>query len=136
MRSLCAASPCLYPGIAQRSPGQIDPAPTASRFAGRHLGISTVRGVIEKTEGTVVHDPQDATKKPIAVSIDAASVNTRVDMRDKDLRRQNFLDVAEYSMIIFKSKRAEIEGEGKMKITADLTIQGVSKEVALEVQGQ
>ncbi|MBV9624766.1 MAG: YceI family protein [Acidobacteria bacterium] len=38
-------------------------------------------------------------------------------------------------MIIFKSKRAEIDGEGKMKITADLTIQGVSKEVALEVQG-
>lgn len=114
---------------------QIDPAHTASQFAVRHLGISTVRGVFEKTGGSVEYDPQAPAKTQIDVSIDAASVNTRVDMRDKDLRSPNFLDVAKYPTITFKSKRTEMGGSGKLKIIGDLTIHGVTKEVALDVEG-
>ena len=114
---------------------QIDPAHTASEFAVRHMGISTVRGVFEKTGGTVEYDPQAPTKTQVEVMIDAATVNTRVDMRDKDLRSANFLDVARYPTITFKSKRTEVEGTGKLKITGDLTIHGVTKEVTLDVTG-
>jgi polyisoprenoid-binding protein YceI len=114
---------------------QIDPAHTASEFAVRHMGISTVRGVFEKTGGTVEYDPQAPTKTQVEVMIDAATVNTRVDMRDKDLRSANFLDVARYPTITFKSKRTEVEGTGKLKITGALTIHGVTKEVTLDVAG-
>jgi polyisoprenoid-binding protein YceI len=114
---------------------QIDPAHTTSQFSVRHLGISTVRGVFEKTSGTVVFDPSDPTKTQIDASIDATTVNTRVQMRDNDLRSPNFFDVAKYSVITFKSKRTEVEGPGKLKITGDLTIHGTTKEVVLEVEG-
>jgi polyisoprenoid-binding protein YceI len=56
-------------------------------------------------------------------------------MRDNDLRSPNFFEVAKYPVLIFKSKRVEVEGTGKLKVTSDLTIHGVTKEVILDVEG-
>jgi len=58
-----------------------------------------------------------------------------VQMRDKDLRSPNFLDVQKYPTITFHSKQAKTAGDGKMQITGDLTIHGVTKEVVLDVDG-
>jgi polyisoprenoid-binding protein YceI len=69
------------------------------------------------------------------VTIDANSIDTRVEARDKDLRSPRFFDVEKYPTITFKSKHAEAAGKGKMKITGDLTIKGVTKEVVLDVDG-
>jgi len=71
----------------------------------------------------------------VHVSIDAASVDTRVEMRDKDLRSDHFLDVEKYPTITFKSKKVETPAAGKLKITGDLTVHGVTKEVVLDVDG-
>lgn len=124
--SLCAAEIQTW---------QIDPNHTASQFSVRHLGISTVRGQFMKTTGTIAYDAADPSKTQIDVSIDAASVDTRVQMRDNDLRSPHFFDVAKYPTITFKSKRTETAGSGKLKITGDLTIHGVTKEVVLDVDG-
>jgi polyisoprenoid-binding protein YceI len=123
------------PLLAESNTWEIDPNHTASQFSIRHLGISTVRGLFEKTSGTVTYDPADPKKTTIDVSIDAATVNTRVERRDNDLRSPNFFDVAKYPTITFKSKRTEAAGSGKLKITGDLTIHGVTKEVVLDVEG-
>lgn len=120
---------------AQVETWQIDPAHSAAQFAVRHFGISTVRGVFTKTGGTVQYDPADPAKTVINVTIDAASVDTRVQARDNDLRSANFLDVAKYPALTFKSKRVEPEGKGKLKVTGELTIHGVTKEVVLQVEG-
>lgn len=122
--SLCAAETQTW---------QIDPNHTAAQFSVRHLGISTVRGVFEKTAGTVNFDPTDPSKTSIDATIDANSVNTRVQMRDNDLRSPHFLEVAKYPTITFKSTRAESDGSGKLKVTGDLTIHGVTKQVVLDV---
>jgi len=114
---------------------QIDPNHTASQFSVRHLGISTVRGQFMKTTGTVTYDPTDPSKTQIDVSIDAASVDTRVQMRDNDLRSAHFLEVEKYPTITFKSKKTETAGQGKLKVTGDLTIHGVTKEAVLDVDG-
>lgn len=114
---------------------QIDPNHSSSQFAVSHLGIATVRGVFEKTTGTVIYDPGDPAKTQIDATLDATTVNTRIEMRDKDLRSPNFLDAAKYPTITFKSKKTEVAGEGKLKITGDLTIHGVTKEVVLDVDG-
>lgn len=114
---------------------QIDPVHSSSQFSVSHLGIATVRGVFEKTTGTVTYDPSDPTKTQIDATLDATTVNTRIEMRDKDLRSPNFLDVAKYPTITFKSKKTEVAGAGKLKITGDLTIHGVTKEVLLDVEG-
>ncbi len=120
---------------AQVETWQIDPAHTASQFAARHLGISTVRGAFTKTTGTVQYDAADLSKTSIDVTIDATSLNTRVEMRDNDLRSDKFFDVQKFPTITFKSKRAEAAGKGKLKVTGDLTIHGVTKEVVLDVDG-
>ena len=60
------------------------------------MGISTVRGAFTKVSGSVQYDPADPKKTTIDATIDASSVDTRVEMRDKDLRSPNFFDVAKY----------------------------------------
>lgn len=132
---LLALIGCASLCVAETQTWQIDPAHTSSQFSVRHLGISTVRGVFQKTTGTVTWDPADPTKTQIDATIDANSVDTRVQMRDNDLRSAHFFDVAKYPTITFKSKHAEVAGAGKLKVTGDLTIHGVTKEVVLDVDG-
>lgn len=121
--------------LAQVETWKIDPNHSATQFAVRHLGISTVRGEFKKVSGGTSYDPADPSKTSLEATIDATTVDTRVEMRDKDLRSPNFLDVEKYPTITFKSKRAESAGAGRLKITGDLTIHGVTKEVVLEVDG-
>jgi len=119
--------------LAEPQTWQIDPNHTAAQFSVKHLGISTVRGQFEKASGTVSFDPSDPTKASIEATIDASTVNTRVQMRDNDLRSPHFFEVEKYPTITFKSTRAESAGTGKLKVTGDLTIHGVTKQVVLDV---
>jgi polyisoprenoid-binding protein YceI len=114
---------------------KIDGNHTAAQFAVKHMGISTVRGAFTKVSGTVDYDAQDVSKSMIDVTIDANSVDTRVEMRDNDLRSDHFFDVAKYPTITFKSTKVESEGAGKLKVTGDLTIHGVTKQVVLDIDG-
>jgi polyisoprenoid-binding protein YceI len=120
---------------AQVQTWQIDPNHTAAQFSVRHMGISTVRGAFTKVSGSAQYDPSNLSKTSIDATIDASSVDTRVSMRDDDLRSPNYFDVAKYPTITFKSKSVQAVGEGKLKIVGDLTIHGVTKEVALDVDG-
>ena len=120
---------------AQVQTWQVDPNHTAAQFSVRHMGISTVRGAFTKVSGTAQYDPSAPAKASAEVTIDADSVDTRVTMRDNDLRSPNFFEVAKYPTITFKSKSVQAAGDGKLKIVGDLTIHGVTKEVTLDVDG-
>jgi polyisoprenoid-binding protein YceI len=122
------------PGMAQTQTWYLDPPHSSAQFSVRHMGISTVRGAFTKVSGTVEDSP-DPAKASVNVTIDAASIDTRVDMRDKDLRGENFFDVAKYPTITFKSTKVESAGTGKLKVTGDLTMHGVTKEAVLDVDG-
>ena len=133
---LATAVLCLVaPGLLHAAPWEFDPAHTGVHFKVRHLMISSVRGEFEKVSGKIVYDEADVTKSSADITIDTASINTRVAKRDEDLRSPDFLDVAKYPTIIFKSKRVDKAGDGTLKMTGDLTIQGVTKEVVLTVEG-
>jgi len=71
----------------------------------------------------------------VEVTIDVNSVDTRQPDRDKDLRSDHFFDAEHFPAITFKSKRVEQVSPGKLKITGDLTIHGITKEVVLDVDG-
>ena len=114
---------------------QLDPPHSSAQFSVRHLGVSTVRGAFTKVSGTVQYDAAHPEKSSVQVSIDASSVDTRVEMRDNDLRSARFLDVQKFPTITFQSKKVEAAGAGKLKVTGDLTIHGVTKEVVLDVDG-
>jgi polyisoprenoid-binding protein YceI len=123
------------PAAAATSEWKIDPPHSSAQFAVRHLTISTVRGAFTKVSGTVQLDDQDITKSSVEVTIDAASVDTRVPDRDEDLRSDRFFEVAKYPTITFKSRKVEQVAAGRLKITGDLTIHGTTKEVVLDVDG-
>jgi len=114
---------------------QLDPPHSSAQFSVRHLGVSTVRGAFTKVSGSVVYDPANLNKSSIQAAIEAASVDTRVEMRDNDLRSPRFLDAQKFPTITFQSKKVEAAGADKLKVTGDLTIHGVTKEVVLDVDG-
>jgi len=113
----------------------IDANHTASQFSVKHLMVSTVRGQFNKTTGTIEWDGKDPMTMAVNVTIDPATVDTRVEMRDNDLRSANFFDVAKYPTITFVSKKVAAAGAGKLKMTGDLTMHGVTREIVLDVEG-
>lgn len=126
-----AASPLF----AQATTWQIDPPHTSAQFAVRHMMVSTVRGQFNKTTGTVTWDGKDFSSAVVDVIIDASSINTREPQRDAHLRSADFLDVAKFPTLTFKSTKIEPAGAGRLRMTGDLTIRGVTKSVVFDVDG-
>ena len=124
-----------FPALGRAMMYDIDPAHTSAQFAIRHLMVSTVRGDFRKVTGTVNLDEKDVTKSTVEATIDVASINTGNEKRDTHLRSPDFFDVAKFPSMTFKSKQIQKAGEGKYKITGDLTLRGVTKEVVLEFEG-
>ncbi len=113
---------------------QFDSAHTSAHFSVRHMMISSVRGEFSKVSGTIVYDPENPANSSIDAEIDAASINTREPQRDAHLKSPDFLDVAKFPVIVFRAK--EISGNGaEWKVKGDLTIHGVTRQVALDVDG-
>jgi polyisoprenoid-binding protein YceI len=121
------------PSVAGTTSYKIDPRHSAAQFAVTHLMISTVRGEFHAVNGTVVIDDADVSKSSVDVTIDASTVDTREPDRDKDLRSPNFFDVANHPTITFRSTKVESAGAGKLKVTGDLTIRGVTRQVVLDM---
>src|SRR5206468_10442333 len=76
---------------AQSGTWKIDPNHSSAQFSVRHLGVSTVRGAFTKVNGSGTYDSSDPAKTSLEANIEASSVDTRVEMRDNDLRSPNFL---------------------------------------------
>lgn len=114
---------------------KIDPAHSAAHFSVRHLMISNVRGEFTKLSGKAVLNPANPAASKVDVEIDVASLNTREPQRDDHLRSADFFDVAKYPKLTFCSKQVEKLSEEHYKVTGDLTIHGVTKDIALDVEG-
>ena len=123
---------CL-PAFAGTTTWQIDPKHSSAEFAVTHLMISTVRGEFHQVNGIVFIDDADISRSSVNVTIDASTVDTREPDRDKHLMSPDFFDVAKYPTMTFKSTRVEPAAPGKLKVTGDLTIRGVTRQAVLEV---
>ncbi len=120
---------------AQAAPWQIDPAHSAAQFAVRHMMVSTIHGAFSKVSGVVSYDEKNPANSSVEVTVDVSSVDTRVPQRDADLRSERFFDVSKYPTMTFRSKRITPAGDGRFKMTGDLTIHGVTREVTFDVEG-
>src|SRR5258708_30838121 len=112
---------------------QIDPAHSFAQFSVTHLMISTVRGEFDTLSGTIEYDGKDVASIKADVTIDATSITTRNEYRDKDLKSDHFFDVAKYPTLTFKSKKVVAGSGGAFQLVGDLTMHGVTKEVILDV---
>ena len=121
--------------MAQAVQYEIDPVHSSAQFSVRHMMVSNVRGEFAKLSGTVVYDPKNPQASSVEATIDATSINTHEPQRDEHLKSPDFFDVAKYPTLTFKSSKVEKAGEGKLRVTGDLTIHGVTKQVVLEVEG-
>jgi polyisoprenoid-binding protein YceI len=129
------AAVMAMPALAGTTTWNLDPFHSNAQFFVKHLGISTVQGDFTKVTGTVMLDDTDITKSSVSATIDVASVDTRVSRRDDDLKSDGFFDATKYPTITFQSTKVEKAGEGKLRVTGNLTIKGVTKEVTLDVTG-
>jgi len=133
--AMMAAVLLLSPVSAISATYNLDSAHTTIGFKVKHLMISNVSGVFEKFKGQVVADEKDITKSKVKASIDVTSINTNIPARDKHLRSGDFFDVARFPTMIFESTKVEKIGDGKLKVTGNLTLKGVTRPVVLDVTG-
>jgi polyisoprenoid-binding protein YceI len=120
---------------ATSSTWKIDPSHSRVEFAVKHLMISSVKGLFSDVEGEIEIHASDPARSSVTASIKTASIDTRTGQRDDHLRSADFLDAANYPEITFKSKR--ITGDAsEFKVVGDLTIHGVTREVALEATNE
>ncbi len=113
----------------------VDKVHSSIGFSVRHMMVSTVRDEFTSYQATAEFDPTDPSKLSLEATIEAASINTRNDARDKHLRSADFFDVEKYPQITFKSTKAVSLDAGKYRITGDLTIHGITKQITLEGEG-
>ncbi len=111
----------------------IDVGHSAIHFWVRHMVISKVHGRFARWSGAIELDPQDLTRSSVEVKIDAASIDTQVADRDTHLRSPDFLDVAKHPEIAFRSRRVT-KSDGGLRITGDLSLHGIVREVTLEAE--
>ena len=111
----------------------LDVSHTRLGFSVRHMAVSKVRGDFTDFSGTLelAEDPVDS---KVSVTIQAGSVDTRDENRDNHVRTNDFLIVAEYPTLTFRSTKVELGPKGEWKVTGDLTIRGTTRPVVLDVQ--
>lgn len=112
----------------------VDPAHTNVRFEVSHLGIAFVDGEFTKLEGKVeTVNETDFNNGKVDFSIDVASIDTRVEMRDDHLRSDDFFNAEKYPTITLKNGVLKKGDNGKLTLEGDLTIRDVTKKVAFDV---
>jgi polyisoprenoid-binding protein YceI len=129
---LAVLAACLH---AQAVSWKIDTLHSSAQFSVKHLMISTVRGQFGGVKGSVTYDPKNPSATMVDATIDSSTVNTGEPKRDADLKTAEFFDVKKYPVMHFKSKRVEGAGAGKLRMIGDLTINAVTREVILDLEG-
>jgi len=112
----------------------IDPDHSQVIFKVKHMGISTVTGRFDLMEGAYTFDDKDIANSSVETTIQTASVNTNKQKRDDHLKSPDFFNVDKYPTITFKSKEVKKGSGDDFTIIGDLTINGVTKEVALDAE--
>lgn len=110
---------------------EIDRSHSSVEFTVRHLMVSKVRGRFGELSGSlhIAEAPEDSS---VEVVIDAAGIDTRDSGRDEHLRSPDFLDVAAYPTLAFRSTAVRRAGR-RWEVDGELTVRGVTRPVTLDV---
>jgi polyisoprenoid-binding protein YceI len=124
----------IIDGIEAPAPGDwvLDPAHTNIMFIARYAMLTKIRGRFNTFDGViqVAEKPEDSS---VEIRIDASSISTDNEQRDAHLRSGDFLDLENEPDITFRSTKVErVEGT-RFRLTGNLSIRGVTKEVSFDV---
>jgi len=124
-----------FSAIASAATYDVDPDHSSFSFKVRHMTVSNVTGTFGKVKGVAEIDDKDITALNVEVTLDAASIDTGHAKRDEHLRGPDFFDVAKYPTLRFVSRKISRVDPNRIRVTGDLTIRGVTKEVTVDVEG-
>lgn len=110
-----------------------DPMHSKLTFTVTHLGIADVAGLFKTFDVTAVANQPDFSDAVFELSVDVASINTEVQMRDDHLKSADFFEVAKYPKMTFKSTAVKKVSENKYTLTGDLTLHGATKPVTMDL---
>ncbi|WLT32022.1 YceI family protein [Geothrix sp. PMB-07] len=120
------------PALAAEDTYKIDPVHSEISFKIRHL-LAKTSGRFTKFSGTVKVDTADISKSSVEVTIEAASINTDNEGRDKHLKGADFFDVEKFPNITFKSTSVKEVAKGKLEVTGSFTLHGVTKTITFPI---
>jgi polyisoprenoid-binding protein YceI len=134
MKTILAMVLVLSGGFAAApAPHLIDKGHSQINFVAEAKFISC-HGSFDKWEADVQIDPAKIESSSVKITIDASSINTRVQRRDDHLRSKDFFSVAEHPQITFVSKRISKAGANTYNIVGDLTLKGITKELQVPAE--
>lgn len=110
----------------------IDPAHTDVVAQWNHLGFSNPIAHFGQVEGTITYDPDNVGASSVEVMLPLAGLSSHVPAFDKHLRSDDFFDAEKFPQASFRSTAVESAGEGKLKITGNLTIKDITRPVVLD----
>ena len=117
---------------AQTRPHIVDQAHSQINFVAEARFISA-HGHFDKWDAEVQLDPAKIENSSFKITIEAASINTRIQRRDDHLRSKDFFDVATYPQITLVSKKITKTGDRQYKVLGDLTLRGVTKQIEVQI---
>ena len=132
MVSTVQTSAPVQPAVQGTTTWAIDPSHSLVEFGVKHMMFATVKGRFAGVRGRIDLNEADPAQSSVEVEIDAASIDTRDEKRDAHLRSADFFDAESHPVLTFKSTRVEPAGPDKLRITGDLTIRGITREVTLD----
>jgi len=112
----------------------IDAAHSQATFSVRHMMVSTVKGHFNVLSGQLHIDEAHPDSSWVEAEVDAASIDTRDEKRDGHLRSPDFFDAEKFPKITFKSMKVEHVGGQEYKVTGDLTMHGVTRQVTFDAE--
>jgi polyisoprenoid-binding protein YceI len=112
----------------------IDPSHSEIHFKVKHLVIATVTGSFDRFEGSLETESDDFSNASITFTADVNSINTNMPDRDTHLKSPDFFDAASHPKLVFKSTGFKKQGESAYKLTGDMTIRGVTREIVLDAE--
>ncbi|MCB9853698.1 MAG: YceI family protein [Phycisphaerales bacterium] len=112
---------------------EVDSVHSSVVFGVTHVGASRFYGRFNKTTGQFSFDPADPSKAKFDIEVDADSIDTAFEGRDKHLKSPDFFNSKQFPTITFKSKSLEKQGD-KWVLTGDLTLHGVTKAIEADFE--
>lgn len=129
-----AAAIALGGPAATAAPYVLDKSHAHVAFSVDHLGFSTVHGQFRSFDAEIDFDPGRVEATRVSFTIDAASVDTFWEARDKHLLTKDFFDAEAHPKITFVSTAVRPTGPESAEVTGDLTIRGVTKPIVLQAK--
>jgi polyisoprenoid-binding protein YceI len=122
------------PALADKYAIDTKGAHASINFSIKHLGYSYLTGRFNNFSGDFTYDPKDVAASTINVTIDTTSVDSNHAERDKHLRSADFLNVDKFPKATFVSKKIVVDEDGEFDIVGDLTLNGVTKSITIDVE--